>query len=121
MGANDRCVEHDPFEVRLLERLEQGLPSSFLGPSAEAFVDGVVFAETLGQVLPGCPGACNPEHGIDEEAVIAGISAWFAWLSRQQGRDAFEVYVGDSVAVHERRIRFKSPLNDLNWTRVPRP
>ena len=119
MGANDRCIEHDPFEIGILEHLEDGLPSAFLGPSLEAFVDGVVFAEALGQVFPGRAGAGNPEHGIDEEAVISGISAWFAGLSRQKGLDAFEVFVGDSVAVHGRRIRFKSPVNDLNWMRVP--
>ena len=100
MGAHDTRVEHDPFEVRLLKSLENGLPVAFFGPSGEAFVDGVVLAEAFGQVLPGCAGAGNPEHGIDEEAIILGIAAWFAGLSRQQGLDAFEVFVGDGVAVH---------------------
>ena len=67
MGANDRCVEHDPLEVGLLQSLEDGLPAAFFGPSAEAFVDGVVFAVSLGQVLPGCTGAGDPEYSIDED------------------------------------------------------
>ncbi len=95
------------------------LPDAALAPPGEAFVDGIVFAEALGQVLPGDSGACNPEDGIDKEAVIGGISAWFARLSWQQGREAFEVVVGDSVAVHELGVRFKSPRNARSRTKVP--
>ena len=95
------------------------LPYSLFAPSGEAFVDRVGFAEAPGQVFPWCPGACNPEHGIDEKAVVSGIAAWFAGLSGQQGGDALEVLVGDGVAVHEPHVWFKSPVNDLSWTRVP--
>ena len=95
------------------------LPDAPLAPPGEAFVYGVGVAEALGQVLPGRSGACNPEHSIDEKAVILGIAAWFAGLSGQQGLDALEVFVGYGVAVHERGVGLKSPRNGMNSTKVP--
>ena len=75
------------------------LPDAALTPPGEAFVGRIGFTKTCGQALPASTGACNPEHGIDDRAIGVGISAWFAGLPRQQGRDAFEVFVGDCVAV----------------------
>ena len=119
VSPNDARIEHQALQIRILQGLVTLLPDAVLAPAREAFVDGVVLAEALGQVFPGRSGACNPKHRIDEEAVILGIAARFAGLSRQQGLDAGVVFVGDRVAVHEPDVWFKSPVNDLGWTRVP--
>ena len=78
MGSYDTRVEHDPFEVGLLQSLENGLPSAFFGPSVEALEGGIVFAVSFGQVLPGCAGAGDPEHGVDKTAVVLGVSSGVA-------------------------------------------
>ena len=87
------------------------LPYASFAPSGEAFVDGVVFAESLGEVLPGGSGASDPEHSIDEETVVSGIATGLSGLSRQQGGNALEVLIGDGVAVHEPQLKLKRRHN----------
>ena len=70
--SNHRRIEHDPFEIRLLEFGEDAVPDARLGPSAETAINRVPLAEVFGQGAPASPVAVDPEDGIDEEAVVSG-------------------------------------------------
>ena len=61
------------------------LPDAAFAPAREAFVDGIGLAKALREILPGCAGSGDPEHGVNKKAVIGCVSARFAGLSRQQG------------------------------------
>ena len=99
------------------------LPDAAPAPAHEALVEAARLAKTFGQVLPWCAGACDPEDGIDEEAVVLGVAPELAGLSGQQGPDAVEVVVGDGVAVHGRRRSDEKEAapNAAPIPRVPRP
>ena len=88
-----------PFQVRVLQLLEDLPPYALTGPAVEASPDGVPVAEALGQVAPGGPGFGDPKDGIDEEAFVPGGDAGQALASGQEILDAVPVLVADGVAV----------------------
>lgn len=96
-------------------------PDAAFAPAGEALVDGIGLTKAGGQIGPGRASSRNPKHSVKEEAVVGGISTGVAGLSGQQGRDAFEVVVGDRVAVHERAsgLVLGVPLNADDSGMVP--
>ena len=73
MGAYDGAVEQDFFEIPILaEDLEPPFPDPFLGPAREARERGMPVAKLRGQVAPGRPRAPDPQHRLQESAVVLG-------------------------------------------------
>ena len=56
------------------EHREHPFPYAGLGPACEALVDGLPLAVSLGQVVPVCAGAQDPENAVDEQAVVLARS-----------------------------------------------
>jgi hypothetical protein len=83
-----------------LHSLEYRFPAAFFAPSVKALKDGVVLTEALRQIGPGCPGTVDPEHGINEEAVVLGSASGVAFFAGQQRFDTLPLFVGDLVASH---------------------
>jgi len=77
----ERAVDDHPFQVGVLECDEDPLPDPLGGPAIEPLPDRVRLAEPLREVTPGGPGLADPEHGIDEEAVVLGGHAGIARLA----------------------------------------
>jgi len=64
-------VDHEPFVIRLDNELfQQRLPNALIAPAAEAPVGVFPTPVGSGQIPPWRARAKNPEHGIDELAVI---------------------------------------------------
>ena len=67
MGTHDGAVDHRVLIVSVLgEMLENPLPDTGLGPTAEAPMDVLPVTEALRKVAPGDPGPVTEEHGLDE-------------------------------------------------------
>lgn len=64
MGPNHSGVEHEPLQVRFLQRGEDFFPAPLLSPAVEALEDTVPVAIALRQVTPGNVAACDPEYSI---------------------------------------------------------
>src|SRR5512135_3773886 len=56
------------------------------GPAVEPLEGAVPVTEPLGQVTPGGTGTSDPEHGVDEEAVVGGRPRGF----RAAGQEVFD-------------------------------
>lgn len=104
MGSHDGGVDEQPRQVGLLQGLEDGLPAAVLGPAVEALQDCVGLAEAFGQIGPGSASTSDPEHGIDEEAVVMSVTAGVAGFAGEQRSEAFELFVGEFVAAHGRSV-----------------
>jgi hypothetical protein len=102
MGSHYRGVDHDPVEIRFLKPVEDGLPASLFRPVIEAVVDRIIFAEAVRQVRPGRSGTSDPNHRVDEPAVIFSISAWGARLARKQRLNTPVLLVRNFVASSHR-------------------
>ena len=64
-------IDQQPFEIRLLnELLEQRLPNALVTPAAKTPMGVFPPAIRGRQVSPRRAGAKNPEHGVDELAVV---------------------------------------------------
>ena len=88
-----------PFQVRVLQDLEDLPPYALTRPAVEASPDRVPVAEALGQVAPGSTSLGDPQHGVDEQAVVLGGDATKALASGQEVFDAVPIFVADGVAV----------------------
>ena len=75
MGADDRGIEDQPFEIGILEGGEDLAPVTFAGEPVEASPLGVPVAESWGQIAPGCTSLGDPEDGINKLPVILGNPA----------------------------------------------
>src|SRR4051795_5934464 len=68
---DDGGVDQGVFQVRLVrDGLEQPLPDVRLHPVAKAGEDAVPVPERGRQIAPGTPGAHNPQHGFDKQAIV---------------------------------------------------
>ena len=76
VGSDDGRVDHERLQVGVAaERLHDLGPDARLGPAVEPLKGVVPLAEPLRQVAPGGAGARDPEHGVDEQAVVPGGGA----------------------------------------------
>ena len=93
-------VENHPFEVGVLQGLEDPLPDPLFRPAIEPLPGRVPRTEPLGEITPRRARLGDPEHGIDEETVILG---GHAGITRQAGKEVFDacsVLLHDLVATH---------------------
>lgn len=89
MGAYDGAVEQDFCEISILaEGLEQPFPDPFLGPAREARERGMPVAKLRGQVAPGRPRAPDPQHRLQESAVVLGGDPAVARLAGEKTFDS---------------------------------
>jgi hypothetical protein len=73
-------VDH-PLQVGVLQGLEDPLPHPLLGPLVEPLPDRAPRVEPSGEVAPRGSGLGDPEHGVDEAAVVLGGHAGVAGLA----------------------------------------
>src|SRR4051794_9125225 len=97
------AVEDHPLQVGVLQRLEDPLPDPLLAPAVEPLPDRAPGPEPLGQVAPRGAGLGDPEHGVDEEAVVLGGHARVPGLAGEEVFDAIPVVIRDLVAAHRER------------------
>ncbi len=97
VGANNGAVDHQPFEVGILQLAEDPFPDSLARPSIKPSPNRIPIAKTFGQIAPWGAGFRNPENGINEEPIIGG-NARVAFFSRQKILDAFKVFIRDRMA-----------------------
>jgi len=123
MSPDRSRVEHDPFEVgdaiADLQCSEDTVPDTMLGPSPEATEDRIPVAEVFRQSAPGSPIAVDPEHSVDEEAVVASGDATVRGFAGQEVFDTSELLVGYSVLRHrvfERMSVMRSTLSIVHAT-----
>src|SRR5262249_6580366 len=98
VGADDAAVQEQPFQVRVLQILEDPLPNSFVGPAIEAFPHRVPIAEPLGKITPRGAGLRDPKDRVHEQSIVRRSHARIAFLAGQKILDAFPLVVGDRVA-----------------------
>src|SRR5512143_3696765 len=69
-------IDHYPLIVRLVYHdLQQSFPNAFVAPAAKAPWQVLPVSVVRGQVPPWGTSAPNPEHSIDEQAVVLSDSA----------------------------------------------
>ena len=69
-------VDHQPLKIRLFDELfEQFLPDPFVPPANETAMGIAPMTQIQRQIPPGSSGAQDPEHGIDELAVVFGVAS----------------------------------------------
>src|SRR5262249_35079983 len=113
VSPDHRAVEHQPLQIGVLQGAEGAMPDHVLGPAIEPPPSGVPRAEALGEVAPGGAGLGDPEHGVDEEAIVFGRNAAVTGLSRQEVADPLPVLILDLMASHARPSRWSSLGNSL--------
>ncbi len=91
VGTNDRGVEHEAFEIRVLPSLEEPFPNATLGPSVESLEYRVPFPETFRQIPPRRARLGDPQE-------LANLAAFLA-----SPRAAY--ITGQSIAVDGGAIR----------------
>ena len=73
MGAHNGAVDHRVFVVGVCgEMLEQPLPDTAFGPTAEPSVDLYPVAKPLRQLAPRHPGTIAVQHRLDEQPIVRG-------------------------------------------------
>lgn len=78
------CIDHDPFEIRLVYGdLEQLLPDAVVPPTTKAFVDAVPIAVFRRHSPPGHTGTENSYDCIDRETIVLCDTAPVALFTRQ--------------------------------------
>lgn len=95
VGPYGRRIDHKPFEIRVLQRLENALPGAVSAPAIEALEGRVPVAVALGQIAPGSTAASDPEHSVDETAVVIGGASRVIGFTGEQVLNAEPVFVGD--------------------------
>jgi Ca2+-binding RTX toxin-like protein len=87
VGADDGAVEHVRVPARVRrhrpEGLDDPLPDAGRGPALEPTPRGAPVHQPGRQVAPGRAGPGQPEHGLEEAAVIEGRTSGLGLLRRQ--------------------------------------
>ena len=83
MHFHNRGIHHRIFHVRLLAHcIEQTLEHIGLNPVSKAFEHRVPLAELWRQVSPGAACAGNPQHCLNEAAVVCAAASRITWLAK---------------------------------------
>ena len=89
VGAHDGGIDDQVFEVGVFDqRIENTLPNTLLGPSAETLEHAVPVAELFRQIAPWCAGASDPEHRIDEKAIVLAVPSFVSFFTCNKLLDA---------------------------------
>jgi len=82
MGFDVAGIDHEPFEIRLVDQLLKKLfPDTLVAPATETPMRIFPVAVVRRQIAPGCPSAQNPENAIEKAPVILRYSAPLASLT----------------------------------------
>ena len=100
MRPNHGTVEDHPFQVWVLQLLEDPLPDPLGTPTIEPLPDRVPASEPLGEVAPRDAGLGDPEDGVDEEAIVLGRHAGVPRLPGEEAFNPIPVLLRDLVATH---------------------
>jgi hypothetical protein len=101
VGPHHGRVDQQAFQVGVVaEGLHHPGPDPGLGPAVEPPEGIVPVAEAGREVAPGGASAGDPEHGVDEQAVVLGGRPRVAGLAGQEVLDAAELLVGHLEAAH---------------------
>ena len=77
-------VDHQPLKIRLFdEHFEQFLPNPFVPPANESSMGITPMTQIERQIPPGSSRAQDPEYGVDELAVVFGVTSPSTSSSRQ--------------------------------------
>src|ERR1019366_8490027 len=98
MRPNNRGIQQQNLEIRILQFVHDGLEHSRLAPAIEALKHAVPFAEALGQITPGSAGLGDPPNGIHEQAIVLGRRAGVTFLPRQEVANRFPLFVRNRMA-----------------------
>ena len=98
-----RAIQNEPFQIGVLEGLEDPLPDPFFGPAIVPLPDGAPLAKAFGQIAPRGTGLADPKNGINEETVILGGYAGVAGLAGEEILDAIPVFILNLVAAQRQR------------------
>ena len=72
MGANDRGIDNQVLEVRIVRhRLENPLPDAFWAPAVEAAEHTVPVAERLWQIAPWRARPHDPKPCLDKQSIVS--------------------------------------------------
>ena len=83
--AHDGGVDHHVFVVGIArQQLENALENAALRPPAEALVDDLPVAETLGQIAPRNAGTISEDNRFDEQPVVRRRAAHMAFAAGQK-------------------------------------
>src|SRR4029077_18430064 len=108
MGAHNSTVDHGIFVVGIsCEMLENPLPDTAFGPTAEPPVHLNSVTEPLRQIAPGHPGTITIEHGLDEQSIVRRGHPDRAFAPGQQILDPFPLVVAQSELPHHRSAPYK--------------
>lgn len=103
VGAHHRGVDHHPVRIGLLQRLKNSLPSrSFLDPRLKRWYTVSYRPKRSGRSSQGLPGASDPEHRVQEAAIVIRVAAWSAEATGKQ-LDPLVLLVGELVAASHRK------------------
>ena len=116
MGSHDGGVDHGPLVVGVLSQgAQHAQPHAGAAPARVAQMHDTKVAKVGGQIAPRDACAVAVEHGVDEQAVVAGCGPGLTGLAGQQVLDALPLGITEGVALcHEpsdgaQRVSFKTP------------
>ena len=94
VSAHDGGVDHHVFVVVIAcQQLENALENSAFRPPAEALVDDLPIAETLGEVTPRNARPVAAKDRFDEQAIVCRCAANVAFAARQKILDPIPLVV----------------------------
>src|SRR6185503_15060497 len=100
VGPDEGGIEHHILVPGIVhESSEYPLPDPRLRPAGEALVHALVLAASLGQLVPLRPRSQDPEHAVDEHAVVLCGSARIGLLARQHLSDTLPLLVVELVSL----------------------
>jgi hypothetical protein len=109
VGAHDGGIDDQVFEVGIFDqRIENTLPNAILGPPAETLEHAVPVAELFRQITPWCAGASDPEHRIDEQAIILAVPSSISVFTWNKLLDAPPLRVRKFSPNQDRPPQFRS-------------
>src|SRR5437016_11883278 len=103
VGADDRAVQQQPFQIGILQLAENAFPNSFGRPAIKTFPDRVPLAKSLRKIAPRRSGLADPKDRVHEESIVLGSHSRVAFLARQKILDSFPVFIRNRVATKHYR------------------
>jgi len=101
VGAHDGAVNHGVFIIGIgSQKLEELLPHTLLGPSAEPPMGVLPITELFGQIAPRNSGPVAIDHRLDESTVVLGGYANMTDPARKQVLDPFPLIIAQSISGH---------------------
>src|SRR5260370_24597091 len=98
VGADDRAVQQQPFQIGILQLAENAFPNSFGRPAIKTFPDRVPLAKSLRKIAPRRSGLADPKDRVHEESIVLGSHSRVAFLAGQKILDSFPVFIRNRVA-----------------------